>query len=93
MAPRPHNSGHYTIEGAYTSQFEQHIRGILDLPLGETSNKVAGVMVNLVGKKGYSGLVKFKNIEHILAIEGVNPHIYGKKKNTTLQKNGTYNSY
>ena len=88
VAPRPHNSGHYTIEAAYTSQFEQHIRAILDLPLGETSNKVAGVMVNLVGKEGYSGLVKFKNIEHILAIEGVNPHIYGKKKTRPYRKMG-----
>ena len=88
VAPRPHNSGHYTIEAAYTSQFEQHIRAILDLPLGETSNKVAGVMVNLVGKKDYSGLVKFKNIEHILAIEGVNPHIYGKKKTRPFRKMG-----
>ena len=88
VAPRPHNSGHYTIEASYTSQFEQHIRAILDLPLGETSNKVAGVMVNLVGKEGYSGLVKFKNIEHILAIEGVNPHIYGKKKTRPYRKMG-----
>ena len=88
VAPRPHNSGHYTIEAAYTSQFEQHIRAILDLPLGETSNKVSGVMVNLVGKKGYSGLVNFKNIEHILAIEGVNPHIYGKKKTRPYRKMG-----
>ena len=53
VAPRPHNSGHYSIEGSYTSQFEQHIRAILDLPLGKTESKVAGVMVNLVGAEGY----------------------------------------
>jgi len=88
VAPRPHNSGHYSIEAAYTSQFEQHIRAILDLPLGNTGNKVAGVMVNLVGKEGYSGPVYYKNIEHILAIEGVKPHIYGKKETRPFRKMG-----
>ena len=88
VAPRPHNSGHYTIEGSFTSQFEQHIRAILDMPLGDTSNKVAGVMVNLVGKVGYKGPVYYKNIEHILAIEGVNPHIYGKKETRPFRKMG-----
>ena len=88
VAPRPHNSGHYTIEGSYTSQFEQHIRAILDLPLGDTSNKVTSVMVNLVGKEGNKGPVFFKNIEHILAIEGVNPHIYGKKETRPFRKMG-----
>ena len=88
VAPRPHNSGHYTIEGSFTSQFEQHIRAILDMPLGDTSNKLAGVMVNLVGKEGYKGPVYYKNIEHILAIEGVNPHIYGKKETRPFRKMG-----
>src|SRR5690606_27243129 len=55
VAPRPHNSGHYSIEASYTSQFEQHIRAILDLPLGDTDSKVAGIMVNLVGAEGFSG--------------------------------------
>ncbi len=88
VAPRPHNSGHYTIEGSFTSQFEQHIRAILDMPLGDTSNKLAAVMVNLVGKEGYKGPVYYKNIEHILAIEGVNPHIYGKKETRPFRKMG-----
>ena len=88
VAPRPHNSGHYTIEGSFTSQFEQHIRAILDMPLGDTSNKVAGVMVNLVGKEGYKGPVYYKNIEHMLAIEGVIPHIYGKKETRPFRKMG-----
>jgi len=88
VAPRPHNSGHYTIEAAYTSQFEQHLRALLDLPLGNTANKVAGVMVNLVGKEGYSGPVHYKNIEHILAIDGVNPHLYGKKETRPFRKMG-----
>ena len=69
VAPRPHNSGHYSIEAAYTNQFEQHLRAILDLPLGNTDSKVAGVMVNLVGAEGYQGDVIYENIEQILAIE------------------------
>ena len=88
VAPRPHNSGHYSIEASYTSQFEQHIRAIMNLPLGRTDNKVAGVMVNLVGKEGYTGPVHYKNIEHILAIEGVKPHIYGKKETRPFRKMG-----
>lgn len=88
VAPRPHNSGHYTIEAAYTSQFEQHLRALLDLPLGNPENKVAGVMVNLVGAAGHQGPVNYKNIEHILAIEGVCPHIYGKKETRPFRKMG-----
>lgn len=88
VAPRPHNSGHYTIEASYTTQFEQHIRAILDLPLGKTENKVAGVMVNIVGKEGYNGPVIYKNLEYILAIEGVHPHIYGKKETRPFRKMG-----
>lgn len=88
VAPRPHNSGHYSIEASYTSQFEQHIRALLDLPLGNPENKVAGVMVNLVGAKGHQGPVYYKNMEHILAIEGVCPHIYGKKETRPFRKMG-----
>lgn len=88
VAPRPHNSGHYTIEAAYTSQFEQHIRAILDLPLGKTDNKVSSVMVNLVGKEGHNGPVIYKNIDHILGMEGVSPHIYGKKETRPFRKMG-----
>ncbi len=79
VAPRPHNSGHYSIEASYTNQFEQHIRAILNLPLGDTSSKVGGVMVNLVGEEGYSGNVVYKNMDTILKMDGVTPHIYGKK--------------
>ena len=88
VAPRPHNSGHYSIETSYTSQFEQHIRAILNLPLGNTQNKVAGVMINLVGKEGHNGPVHYKNLDQILAIEGVNPHIYGKKETRPFRKMG-----
>ncbi|NUY80772.1 5-(carboxyamino)imidazole ribonucleotide synthase [Flavobacterium sp. MAH-1] len=88
VAPRPHNSGHYSIEASYTSQFENHIRAILDLPLGNTDSKVAGIMVNLVGAEGFSGAVKYENIEKILDIPGVTPHIYGKKQTRPFRKMG-----
>ena len=88
VAPRPHNSGHQTIEASYTSQFEQHLRAVLNLPLGETENKVSGVMVNLVGAEGYQGLVVYENIEKILKLNGVTPHIYGKKETRPFRKMG-----
>ena len=88
VAPRTHNSGHYSIEASYTSQFEQHVRSILDLPLGKTDSKVAGIMVNLVGEEGYSGNVVYKNMEAILKMEGVTPHIYGKKQTRPFRKMG-----
>ena len=88
VAPRPHNSGHYSIEASYTNQFEQHLRSILNLPLGNTESKVAGIMVNLVGEEGFSGDVIYKNIEDILKIDGVTPHIYGKKETRPFRKMG-----
>jgi 5-(carboxyamino)imidazole ribonucleotide synthase len=88
VAPRPHNSGHYSIEASYTSQFEQHLRAILDLPLGNTDSKVAGIMVNLVGAEGYSGNVVYENIDKILSLDGVTPHIYGKKQTRPFRKMG-----
>ena len=88
VAPRPHNSGHYSIEASYTSQFENHLRAILNLPLGNTDSKVAGIMVNLVGEEGYSGQVIYENIEKIMAIDGVTPHIYGKRETRPFRKMG-----
>ena len=88
VAPRPHNSGHHTIEASYTSQFENHLRAILDLPLGNTDSKVAGIMVNLVGEEGHSGQVVYENIEKIMAIDGVTPHIYGKRETRPFRKMG-----
>lgn len=87
-APRPHNSGHYSIEAAYTNQFEQHLRAILSLPLGKTDSKIAAVMVNLVGAEGYSGPVVYENLDEILKMEGVTPHIYGKKETRPFRKMG-----
>lgn len=88
VAPRPHNSGHYSIEASYTSQFENHLRAILDLPLGNTDSKVAGIMVNLVGAEGFSGNVIYENIDTILGWNGVTPHIYGKKQTRPFRKMG-----
>jgi len=88
VAPRPHNSGHYSIEAAYTNQFEQHIRAILDLPLGNTESKVGGIMVNLVGDQDHEGEVVYENIEKIMKMDGVTPHIYGKKITRPFRKMG-----
>lgn len=88
VAPRPHNSGHYSIEGSFTNQFEQHLRAILNLPLGNTESKVASVMVNLVGDQGHTGQVHYKHIEDIMAMDGVTPHIYGKKETRPFRKMG-----
>ncbi|NVK52449.1 MAG: 5-(carboxyamino)imidazole ribonucleotide synthase [Flavobacteriaceae bacterium] len=88
VAPRTHNSGHYSIEASYTNQFEQHLRTILNLPLGNTDSKVGGIMVNLVGEEGFTGDVHYENIEEILQIDGVTPHIYGKKTTKPFRKMG-----
>ncbi|WP_298899747.1 5-(carboxyamino)imidazole ribonucleotide synthase [uncultured Psychroserpens sp.] len=88
VAPRPHNSGHQTIEASYTSQFEQHIRAILNLPLGKTESKVGGIMVNLVGAEGHTGNVVYENITDIMKLDGVTPHIYGKKQTRPFRKMG-----
>jgi 5-(carboxyamino)imidazole ribonucleotide synthase len=88
VAPRTHNSGHYSIEASYTSQFEQHMRSVLNMPLGRTDSKVAGIMVNLVGAEGYTGPVVYEGMEDILHIDGVTPHIYGKKETRPFRKMG-----
>jgi 5-(carboxyamino)imidazole ribonucleotide synthase len=87
-APRPHNSGHHTIESAYISQYQQHLRAILGMPLGAGRMKTASVMINLLGEPGYSGKVIYKGISEVLAMEGVNIHIYGKKETRPYRKMG-----
>ena len=88
VAPRPHNSGHYSIEASYTNQFEQHLRAILDLPLGNTDSKAIGIMVNLVGAEPYHGPVVYENINTVLAMKGVSVHIYGKTETRPFRKMG-----
>lgn len=87
-APRTHNSGHQTIEGNVTSQFEQHLRAILDLPLGDTAIKGASVMINLLGEEGYSGLARYEGLDEALQIEGLHVHLYGKKLTKPFRKMG-----
>ncbi len=88
VAPRPHNSGHHTIDSCYTSQFEQHLRGILNLPLGSTKLKSPSVMVNLLGAEGFTGPARYDGLAEVLAIEGVKPHIYGKPTTKPFRKMG-----
>ena len=88
VAPRPHNSGHHTIEANLTSQFEQHLRAILNFPLGSTKLVSPSVMINLLGEPNHKGNVVYSNIEKCLAKEGVNIHIYGKKTTKPFRKMG-----
>lgn len=88
IAPRPHNSGHYTIEACMTSQFEQHLRAITGLPLGSTELLAPAVMVNVLGSNGYEGKPIYKGVDDVLAIPGTNLHIYGKKETKPFRKMG-----
>lgn len=88
IAPRPHNSGHHTIEGNVTSQFEQLWRAILDLPLGDTSITKAGVMINLLGDFGHEGTAIYQGLEDVLKFSGVYVHLYGKISTKPFRKMG-----
>ncbi|MDM7202764.1 MAG: ATP-grasp domain-containing protein, partial [Thermodesulfobacteriaceae bacterium] len=88
IAPRPHNSGHHTIEACYTSQFEQHIRVITGLPLGSPKLISPVVMFNLLGEKGYKGKPIYEGLDEALRYPGVSVHIYGKKETFPLRKMG-----
>ncbi|WP_028296122.1 5-(carboxyamino)imidazole ribonucleotide synthase [Olivibacter sitiensis] len=88
LAPRPHNSGHHTIEGNFVSQFAQHLRAIFNLPLGDTSSKSNAVMINLLGKEGHEGPAIYEGIEEIMEIPGVYIHLYGKKFTKPFRKMG-----
>lgn len=88
VAPRPHNSGHQTIEANFTSQYEQHLRSILNLPLGSTAAITPSVMINLLGEKNFFGPVIYQGIEEIVSWEGVYPHLYGKKETKPFRKMG-----
>ena len=88
IAPRPHNSGHQTIEGNVTSQYEQHLRAILNLPLGDTAILHSNAMVNLLGEPGHAGPARYVGIEEILKIHGAYVHLYGKKNTKPFRKMG-----
>ncbi len=88
IAPRPHNSGHHTIESCITSQYEQHLRSIFGFPLGSTELKIPSVMINLLGEKNEEGLVKYEGLTECMSIEGTKIHIYGKKETKPFRKMG-----
>ncbi len=88
VAPRTHNSGHQTIEGNVTSQFEQHMRAILNLPLGDTSIVQPSVMLNVLGEQGHTGIAKYENLEKIMAMPRVHVHLYGKYITKPFRKMG-----
>jgi 5-(carboxyamino)imidazole ribonucleotide synthase len=88
IAPRPHNSGHQTIEANVTSQYEQHLRSILGLPLGDTRITSPSAMVNLLGESGHEGLARYQGFEEVLAIPGVHVHLYGKRYTKPFRKMG-----
>ncbi|MEI7585789.1 5-(carboxyamino)imidazole ribonucleotide synthase [Runella sp.] len=88
VAPRPHNSGHHTIRANFTSQFEQHWRAILNLPLGDTTAYTPAAMVNLLGEEGHTGLAYYEGMDDLLATQGVFPFLYGKKITKPFRKMG-----
>lgn len=88
MAPRTHNSGHHTIECNYTSQFEQHYRAVMNFPLGSTQLTTPGVMINLLGEKGFTGTPRYQGMEEVITKEGVFVHLYGKTETKPFRKMG-----
>lgn len=88
VAPRPHNSGHHTIEASITSQYHQHWRSVLNLPLGDTYTHHHSVLLNILGEKGYAGKAIYKGLNECLQIPGIYIHLYGKKETRPFRKMG-----
>jgi len=88
VAPRPHNSGHQTIEANVTSQYEQHLRAILGLPPGDTSCTCASAMVNVLGEEGFTGMARYEGLNEVLSLAGAHIHLYGKKQTKPFRKMG-----
>jgi len=88
VAPRPHNSAHYSIEACTNSQFDQHIKSILDLPLGCSKSNIFAIMVNLVGEKGFSGPARYNGIKEAMEYDNVSVHLYGKTETKPNRKMG-----
>jgi 5-(carboxyamino)imidazole ribonucleotide synthase len=88
VAPRPHNSGHQTIKGNDVSQYEQHLRAILNLPLGATTSRGLSAMVNLLGEENYEGNAVYQGMDEVLNVEGIHPFLYGKKTTKPFRKMG-----
>jgi 5-(carboxyamino)imidazole ribonucleotide synthase len=88
LAPRPHNSGHQSIEGNIVSQFEQHLRAIFNQPMGDTSCLSNAIMINILGEAGYEGPAVYQGIEKVLKCSGVYVHLYGKALTKPFRKMG-----
>jgi len=88
VAPRPHNSGHQTIEANVTSQYQQHLRAILGLPPGDTSCTCASAMVNVLGEEGFNGMARYEGLNDVLSLAGAHVHLYGKKQTKPFRKMG-----
>jgi len=88
IAPRVHNSGHYTIEACRTSQFEQHIRAITGMPLGDTTLLYSAVMVNILGIPDLKGPYTWEGVDGARLIPGAFVHLYGKKESAPKRKLG-----
>ena len=88
IAPRPHNSGHHTIEANFTSQFEQHFRAVMDMPLGNTDTRSPAAMVNLLGEEGFIGDAYVEGLDEAMSQKGVYVHLYGKKTTKPFRKMG-----
>ena len=88
VAPRPHNSGHHTINSSVTSQFQQHLRAILNWPLGDTTERQAAAMINLLGADGHTGPVAYEGLENCLTLEDCHLHLYGKTETRPFRKMG-----
>lgn len=88
MAPRPHNSGHHTIEGTRCSQFENHLRAIQGLPLGSAQRTSMSLMANILGAEGFTGIPKLEGLQHVLSEENVFLHLYGKQTTRPFRKMG-----
>ena len=88
IAPRPHNSGHQAIEANLTSQYQQHLRAIFNLPLGDTTQLIPAAMVNILGEEGFTGEAQYEGLDEVMRLEGVYVHLYGKKLTKPFRKMG-----
>jgi len=91
LAPRPHNSGHHTIEACHTSQYEQHLRCILGLPLGDPGMLSPSLLMNVLGEEGHTGTAHYEGLHECLSLEGVHIHLYGKDVTKPMRKMGHIN--
>ena len=91
LAPRPHNSGHHTIEACQTSQYEQHLRCIMGMPLGSTELLSPSLLMNVLGHSDHTGPAVYEGLEKCLSKKGVHPHLYGKTITKPMRKMGHIN--